>query len=122
MLIQEMLYNMNDRTTFVKAAANNGKSMQHDGNKTIITQLARQFDLPQEKVDGLFSRLRMSDGYYSINDAVRMINKRSRSEEEDASTGAAEIEDGTSTERESAVEGRDGSEAVGRMMRMEENK
>lgn len=115
MLIQEILYNMNDRTKFVKAAAKDGKSMQHDGNKAIITQLARQFDLPQEKVDGLFSRLRMSDGYYSINDAVRMINKRLRSGEDDASTGAAEMEESTSTEHESAAKGGEDSEAVGGM-------
>mmetsp|Transcript_8750 Transcript_8750/g.19620 ORF Transcript_8750/g.19620 Transcript_8750/m.19620 type:complete len:1054 (+) Transcript_8750:126-3287(+) len=76
MLIQEQLFNLDERTKFVNAPNSNKATSsmpEKDGNKSHIIRLAKRFGLTQQQMDILFKRLDVDDGYYSIDDAIPKI-------------------------------------------------
>lgn len=81
MLLQEVLFNIYRRTSFVKAPSDDvvvsdQTPLVNDGNKKSIIEIAKHFGLTREQIDDLFAQLSTDEhGFYSINDAIPEIHK-----------------------------------------------
>ncbi len=79
MLLQEMLFGLNERTLIVDAPTNAGKSSSkssrrtNDGNKGSVIEAARELGLSPLQIKALFAQLEPRDGCYSIHDALTII-------------------------------------------------
>jgi hypothetical protein len=79
MLLQEMLFDLNERTLIVDAAPFDlGKSStrrKNDGNKGFVIEAARELGLSPRQINALFAQLKPRHGCYSIHDALTMIGQ-----------------------------------------------
>ncbi len=77
MLLNEILFNVNERTLIVDAPS--GKIDIHnpkeDGNKKDVIDAAKALGLSAPQRSALLAKLNPKDGYYSINDALVLIRQ-----------------------------------------------
>lgn len=110
MLLQETVFDVNKRTTFVKpssTAATRENSSEltpttsNDGNKSSIMRLAKSLGLSRDQISTeLLPSLDLSDdGYYSINDAIPKIREMMVMNNDSRESG-----DGNNEERETNEE------------------
>ena len=104
MLLQEMLFDLNERTLIVDAPSDAGKSSSRrksDGNKGVVIEAARELGLSSPlQINALFAQLKPRHGCYSIHDALATIGKMQNDGEKSYSShagsdGAVDCEDGS---------------------------
>lgn len=72
MLLNEILFNVNERTLIVDAPSCriNIHNRKEDGNKKDVIDVAKELGFSTPQISALLAKLIPKDGYYSINDAL----------------------------------------------------
>ncbi|KAL3762247.1 hypothetical protein ACHAW5_007196 [Stephanodiscus triporus] len=108
MLLQEMLFNLGERTSIVDAPSDKEQPprRENDGNKGIVISAMKELGLSPRQISDLFARLKCKNGKYSINDALMMKRQIEEEEQIDSSDSGS---DGESCEDDNVRSGDDGS-------------
>ena len=116
MLLQEMLFDLNERTLIVDAPSDAGKSSsrrKNDGNKGFVIEAARELGLSSPlQINALFAQLKPRHGCYSIHDALATIGQMQNDGEKSYSSHAGSDE-AVDCEDGSILSGDDGDGAGG---------
>jgi hypothetical protein len=108
MLLQEMLFNLGERTSIVDAPSDKEKlpRRKNDGNKEIVISAMKELGLSPQQISDLLARLKCKNGNYSINDALMMKRRMKEEEQIDSSDSGS---DGEGCEDDPDLSGDDGS-------------
>ena len=101
MLLQQTLFNLNERTKFVRAPDREERAKKSqpgpisDSNKGHIVRLAKQFGLTtRDDIDDLFTRINVDEhGHYSINNAIPKIMEMNDNKKADNTSEEEESEE-----------------------------
>ncbi|KAL3815661.1 hypothetical protein ACHAXA_006936, partial [Cyclostephanos tholiformis] len=95
MLLQEVTYNLNERTMVVDAPSGKEQILKRkeDGNEKDIIDAAEELGLSTPQICKLLANLNPENGYYSINDALVMIRQMQGEEVADSSHVGLDDED-----------------------------